>query len=376
MHPVVCLDSGFSGQFDTEFGWLSHGIEFEINRPEQLVEGLRYLSDQSRLGAWVVFTLSFEAGFYLMNLPRHVAEEQASAIYLKAYIYQEPPQVMTVGNASTIQFPHWETPDYEHYQSAFHEIQAAIQAGVCYQVNHTFRLRGQSDIPPWDLYRALLTTQPANYGAFIDFKDHQILSRSPELFVEKRGGHLRSEPMKGTAARATDETEDQQILEQLLSDTKMQAENLMIVDLIRNDLSRVSKPHSVDVSRLFEPRSLKSVHQVSSVIESTILPKVDSSQLIEALFPCGSVVGAPKAKAFELIQNLESDQRGVYTGSIGFIEPSGDMTLSVAIRTIEQRGSQVQLGLGSGLVADSSLEEEWSECLLKGRFCGVDGSCN
>lgn len=145
----------------------------------------------------------------------------------------------------------------------------------------------------------------------------------------------------------------------------------MIVDLIRNDLSRVSEPHSVRVSRLFEPRTLSSVHQVSSVIESTLRSDIDPCALIKALFPCGSVVGAPKAKAFELIQMLESDTRGVYTGSLGLMEPSGDMTFSVAIRTIEQRGEQVVLGLGSGLVADSDLQDEWAECLLKGRFAGV-----
>jgi anthranilate/para-aminobenzoate synthase component I len=151
----------------------------------------------------------------------------------------------------------------------------------------------------------------------------------------------------------------------------MQSENLMIVDLIRNDLSRVSEPHSVKVSRLFEPRSLKSVHQVSSVIESTAARNIETAQLIQALFPCGSVVGAPKAKAFELIQQLEADKRGVYTGSLGLIEPSGDLTLSVAIRTIEQTDTSVVLGLGSGLVADSVLDGEWQECLLKGRFAGV-----
>ena len=376
MHPIVCLDRGFSSRFDTEFGWLSKGIEFQVDHSDQLKSGLRYLAGQAREGAWVVFTLNYEAAFHLMDLPKHVAETQPSKTYLKAYIYSEAPQPIAVDQAPATQFPHWETPDFAHYRNAFKQIQDAIQAGVCYQVNHTFRLYGQSDIPPWDLYRTLLETQPANYGAFIDFKEHQVLSRSPELFVEKRGDHLRSEPMKGTAARDSDEGKDQFILEQLLSDTKMQAENLMIVDLIRNDLSRVSKPHSVQVSRLFEPRSLKSVHQVSSVIESTLQSKVDSSQLIEALFPCGSVVGAPKAKAFELIQKLEPDQRELYTGSVGFLEPSGDMTLSVAIRTVEQSGSRVQLGLGSGLVADSSLEEEWNECLLKGCFCGVDNSCN
>jgi anthranilate/para-aminobenzoate synthase component I len=221
------------------------------------------------------------------------------------------------------------------------------------------------------LYQLLVNNQPADFGGFIDFGHDQVLSRSPELFVEKRGQYLRSEPMKGTARRDPNPIIDQQILDDLLSDAKMQAENLMIVDLIRNDLSRVSESHSVRVSRLFEPRTLSSVHQVSSVIESTLRSDIDTCALIKALFPCGSVVGAPKAKAFELIQMLESDARGIYTGSLGLMEPNGDMTFSVAIRTIEQCGEQVVLGLGSGLVADSDLQDEWAECLLKGRFAGV-----
>ena len=144
--------------------------------------------------------------------------------------------------------------------------------------------------------------------------------------------------MKGTARRDPNPIIDQQILDDLLADAKMQAENLMIVDLIRNDLSRVSEPRSVRVSRLFEPRTLSSAHQVSSVIESTLRYKIDLCALIKALFPCDSVVGAPKARAFKLIQILEFDARGIYTGSLGFMEPSGDMTFPVAIRAVEQRG--------------------------------------
>ena len=221
------------------------------------------------------------------------------------------------------------------------------------------------------MYRTLLKNQPADYGGFLNFGDTQILSGSPELFLEKRSNQLRSEPMKGTSPRHQDSSIDDALLDTLLSDTKMQAENLMIVDLIRNDLSRVSEQHSVNVTRLFEPRPLKSVHQVSSVVESTISEDVGAKHLIQALFPCGSVVGAPKAKAFELIQELEADQRGIYTGSLGLIEPDGDLTLSVAIRTIEQQASNLVLGLGSGLVADSVLLDEWQECLLKGKFAGI-----
>lgn len=371
MRPVVCLDRGFSSEFETEFGWYSKGSVLTVSSAHEVSDGLAHLVAEARAGAWIVLALNYEAGFALMDLPHHVAQRSSSQCDLKAYIYHEPPQALNLNHSVATRLPRWETPDFEAYERAFRAVQDAIVDGVCYQVNQTFRLHGTSKEAPWDLYQLLANNQPADFGGFIDFGHDQVLSRSPELFLERRGQHLRSEPMKGTARRDPNPIIDQQILDDLLADAKMQAENLMIVDLIRNDLSRVSEPHSVRVSRLFEPRTLSSVHQVSSVIESTLRSDVDPCALIKALFPCGSVVGAPKAKAFELIQILESDARGIYTGSLGLMEPSGDMTFSVAIRTIEQRGEQVVLGLGSGLVADSDLQDEWAECLLKGRFAGV-----
>jgi len=371
MHPVVCLDRGFSSEFETEFGWYSKGSVLTISSAHEVSDGLAHLAAEARAGAWIVLALNYEAGFALMDLPHHLAQRRPSQSYLTAYIYDEPPQALELNDSIGTSLPSWKTPDFDAYERAFQTVQDAITEGVCYQVNQTFRLRGTSKESPWDLYQLLVNNQPADFGGFIDFGHDQVLSRSPELFVEKRGQYLRSEPMKGTARRDPNPIIDQQILDDLLSDAKMQAENLMIVDLIRNDLSRVSESHSVLVSRLFEPRTLSSVHQVFSVIESTLRSDIDTCALIKALFPCGSVVGAPKAKAFELIQMLESDARGIYTGSLGLMEPNGDMTFSVAIRPIEQCGEQVVLGLGSGLVADSDLQDEWAECLLKGQFAGA-----
>lgn len=371
MHPVVCLDRGFSSQFEGEFGWFARGEEYRVDRSDEIADGLVYLQDRASQGAWIVFALYYEAGFHLMELPQQIREKQQAACYCRALIFDQPPQAITLDQVATVRLPRWEEPEFSRYAAAYALIQEAIASGVCYQVNHTFRVYGKSDEDPWELYRTLLKNQPADYGGFLNFGDTQILSRSPELFLEKRSNQLRSEPMKGTSPRHQDPAIDDALLDALLSDTKMQAENLMIVDLIRNDLSRVSEQHSVNVTRLFEPRPLKSVHQVSSVVESTISEDVGAKHLIQALFPCGSVVGAPKAKAFELIQELEADQRGIYTGSLGLIEPDGDLTLSVAIRTIEQQASNLVLGLGSGLVADSVLQDEWQECLLKGKFAGI-----
>ena len=181
-------------------------------------------------------------------------------------------------------------PDFEAYKRAFQVVQEAITEVVCYQVNQTFRLSGTSKESPRDLFQLLANNQAADFGGFIDFGHDQVLSRPPELFVEKRGQYLRPEPMKGTARHDPNPIIGQQILDDLLSDAKMQAENLTIADLIRNDLSRVSESHSVRVSRLFEPRTLSSVHQVSSVIELTFRSDIDTGALIKALLPCGSLL--------------------------------------------------------------------------------------
>lgn len=372
MSPLVCLDAGFSRGFDCPFGWVEPGVHLRVESPEAVIETLSELESRCARGAYAVVALNFEAAHCLMTRPKHFQARHHSVPLLEAWLFQTPPQALTVGEApANTPWPLWESPDRGAYAQAFTAIQEAIAEGVCYQVNHTFRMRGRMQASPWALYQQTGQTQPAHYGGFVDFGARQIVSRSPELFLAKRGQRLRAEPMKGTAARHADPHQDTVVLQTLLDDPKMQAENLMIVDLIRNDLSQVAVSGSVSVPALFSAQSLKSVHQVSSTVEAELAENQGLVSMLSALFPCGSVIGAPKAQALQLIQDLEADARGLYTGSLGLLEPSGDFTWSVAIRTLEVDGESVTLGLGSGLVADSDLESEWQECLLKGRFAGV-----
>ncbi len=370
MHPTVYLDSGFFKD-SRPAGWLEPGRHVRVTDASQLIESLKSLESMQRAGAWVVVALAYEAGWVLMDLPANLKPRHQPDIWLDAWVFEADPEPIVLGEPESDAFPAWCEADHAVYVKALNQVREAIASGVCYQVNQTFQLLGTSSIDPWMLYQTLIRHQPADYGGFIDWPGRQILSRSPELFVKKRGDWLRSEPMKGTAPRSGDPARDAEILKTLLADPKMHAENLMIVDLIRNDLSRVAEAGSVSVPTLFESRPLKSVHQVSSVVEARVKADQSVVDILRALFPCGSVVGAPKAKAFELIQALEDAPRGIYTGSVGVLEPGGDFTWSVAIRTLDQRGDTVQLGLGSGVVADSETEAEWTECLLKGRFAGV-----
>jgi para-aminobenzoate synthetase/4-amino-4-deoxychorismate lyase len=247
------------------------------------------------------------------------------------------------------------------HQAAVEDIRRLIAAGDCYQVNLTFGLTGQLWGQPLALYRLLREAQPVRYGAFIRHPGGHILSRSPELFVERRGRRLTCKPMKGTAPRHSDPTD-------LLGSAKDRAENLMIVDLIRNDLGRLAPPGGVHVERLFEAEAYPSVWQLTSTVSAE---PVDAplEAVLRALFPCGSVTGAPKIRAMEIIHALEGRPRGLYCGALGWLAPGGEFRFNVPIRTLslDARG-RGRLGVGGGIVFDSEPEREWQECLLKGRF--------
>jgi len=247
------------------------------------------------------------------------------------------------------------------YLDAVGRIQRWIRDGDCYQVNFTFPLYGQCLGHPLALYAALRERQPVRHGACVLHEDGAILSRSPELFVERQGRRLTCRPMKGTAPREADPRA-------ALGTEKNRAENVMIVDLIRNDLGRLAPPGGVCVDSLFDIEAYPSLWQLTSTVSAG---PVDAGLLdvFRALFPCGSVTGAPKIRAMEIIAALEDASRGLYCGALGWIAPDGDFRFSVPIRTLEiGRDGTFRCGIGSGIVADSDPEAEWEECLLKGRF--------
>jgi para-aminobenzoate synthetase/4-amino-4-deoxychorismate lyase len=266
------------------------------------------------------------------------------------------------------------------YEAAVDAVLDLIRAGDIYQANLTFR----ADVPvlgnPLAVYARLRRTARAGYGGFVWTGERGIASLSPELFFALRGRDVMARPMKGTAARLADPDADAAAARALTGDPKQRAENLMIVDLIRNDLSRVAVPGSVAVPDLFRVESFPTIHQLVSDVSARLPEAVGAVDVLRAAFPCGSITGAPKVRAMEIIDELEDGARGLYTGSIGFIEPGGDAAFNVAIRTLVLPQSGLQdgpacatLGLGSGIVADSQAAEEWRECLAKGEFVGAAG---
>jgi para-aminobenzoate synthetase/4-amino-4-deoxychorismate lyase len=267
------------------------------------------------------------------------------------------------------------------YQAAVERVLAYIRAGDIYQANLTFRADVAVAGDPLAVYARLRRTACAGYGGFVWTGARAIASHSPELFFALRDGEVVARPMKGTAARQVDPQADAQIAAELARDPKQRAENLMIVDLIRNDLSRVAVPGSVAVPDLFRVESFPTIHQLVSDVSARLPRGIGAVDVLRAAFPCGSITGAPKVRAMEIIDELEDGPRGLYTGSIGFIEPGGDAAFNVAIRTLvfpradslQQGPIRATLGLGSGIVADSRPVEEWRECLAKGEFVGAAG---
>ncbi|MGH6734658.1 MAG: aminodeoxychorismate synthase component I [Methyloceanibacter sp.] len=256
----------------------------------------------------------------------------------------------------------------EQYASAFAAVKNFIAAGDVYQINLTQKFHFDFEGDPAALYAALRRKQRVAYGALIATPGLHVLSLSPELFFRREGQHMSARPMKGTAPRGRTPREDARLKTWLAMDEKQRAENLMIVDLLRNDLGRVARIGSVEVTDLFTVETYRSVHQMTSGITAELRSDMGLKDMLHALFPCGSVTGAPKVRAMEIIRELEGAPRGIYTGAIGHIAPSGDCQFNVAIRTVVLDGEGGELGIGGGIVADSKEESEYEECLLKAHF--------
>ncbi len=254
------------------------------------------------------------------------------------------------------------------YGDKVSEIRRAIAEGRYYQANLTGKFSFSFPGDPFSLYARLRAIQPVKYGAFIRTEAGCVLSQSPELFFRVRGRRIEVQPMKGTAPRGMTEAGDRRAAAALKADPKNRAENVMIVDLLRNDLGKVCEVGSVCVPRLFEVRRLRTVLQMVSTVTGTLRPGATVASLFRALFPCGSVTGAPKVAAMRALRGLEPSPRGVYTGAIGILLPNGDMTFSVAIRTVALRNGLAEAGAGGGIVWDSDPIEEFKEACLKGRY--------
>jgi len=351
------------------------------SEPGEVADALRRIKEAAGSGLHAAGFLSYELG-YAME-PRLAARMPAQRrVPLLWFGLFDPPQELseaeveaflakeTVGGALGPATPDWSAADY---RQRFAQAQAMIEAGDIYQLNLTFKVRFPVHGSPLGLYRDLRRRQPVAHGAVVDTGRFTVLSLSPELFFAKDGRRLTVRPMKGTAARGATPEADALAKAELADDPKQRAENLMIVDLMRNDLGRLAETGSVNVSDLFTVETYKSVHQMTSGIEARLRQGVGLGQLLPALFPPGSVTGAPKIRAMELITDLEKEARGVYCGAIGRFGPDGSARFNVAIRTpVVFAGGSAEMGIGSAVVADSDAKGEYDECLLKMKFLAPD----
>ena len=253
----------------------------------------------------------------------------------------------------------------KEYDSGFGRVKEYLRQGDSYQVNYTYRLESSLPTDPWSLFCRIQKAQNAGYAAFLDFPERTICSASPELFFSKTGSRICTRPMKGTAPRGVRDREDRDIAAGLLASGKDRAENMMIVDMIRNDLGRVALTGSVRVPELFTLEKYPTVWQMTSTV--TAETEASVPELLKALFPCASITGAPKCRTMEIIRELENSPRGVYTGSVGYWGPGGEAQFNVAIRTVtlEKKSGKALYGTGGGVVWDSTPDGEFRETLDK-----------
>ena len=320
-----------------------------------------------------------EAGFYAVG---YVSYEAAPAFEKKLAVHPAPLMgeyllYFTIHEeVETLPFPedyeavelpaNWkEEVEAPAYQKAIETIHHHIRQGDTYQVNYTVQLSQELKSDPLAIYNRLVVEQKAHYNAFFQHDDVSILSISPELFFEQDDRLLTTRPMKGTTRRGLTNQADLKEAAWLEADPKNRAENMMIVDLLRNDMNRISEIGSEQVTRLCQVEQYSTVWQMTSTIESRLRPEVDLLQTFQALFPCGSITGAPKISTMEIIQKTEKAPRGVYCGTIGILLPKGKRIFNVAIRTLQMQGNQAIYGVGGGITWDSKWESEYQETKQK-----------
>ena len=334
------------------------------------VEGvLRNAQEWAEGGAWVAGFVGYEAAPAFDTALR--VRGGASTPLVWFAVFDQPRCAPSgAGDVCSASLDLQVDAEFEAYAERFTRIHNAIARGEIYQANCTLRLRGVCDTNALALYDRLRTAQPAGYCAYIDFGAQQVLSLSPELFFRRDGARLTTQPMKGTRARGRHVAEDEALARELRESAKDRAENLMIVDLLRNDLSRLARRGSVTVPQRYALQRLPTVWQMTSTVSAEIDPGCGLFEIFRALFPCGSITGAPKVKAMQWIAELEDSARGPYCGAIGLLKPGGDAVFNVAIRTVvvDARRGEAVCGVGSGIVWDSRPDDEYAEVLLKGRF--------
>ncbi len=359
------------------------GLEAVITAddPGQVRSALRAVDQATRHGRWAAGYVAYEAGpgldAALATRPRN-EDEDLPCLWFGIFRQRIPASPVTprVLRPAPYHISGWRTAVDQHaHADAIAAIRRHIEDGDTYQVNFTFRLLAAFSGDPYELYRDLVVAQRGPYGAYLDTGRHHIVSASPELFYARAGNRIQVRPMKGTIARGRWPAEDEALAQQLTRSIKDRAENLMIVDLLRNDLGRVAKFGTVRVDELFALERYETLWQLTSRISAELRREVTLEDIFVALFPSGSVTGAPKTRTTEIIADLEPSPRGVYCGAIGYLAPRSagrpaDAAFNVAIRTvtIDTREGTAEYGVGGGITWDSVSAAEYEEARVKAQL--------
>lgn len=365
---ITVLD-GEAVQFDVATNaWVRYSRPVEVVEARTLAEVLptlrRVEAAVEQRGYTAVGFISYEAAA-AFDAARCVREDREFPLLWFA-LYRQAEPVEAPAPVAPLEAVDWHRELHaSRYDQVLNRIHRGQRWGENYQVNFSYRLRAEGLGEPWQWFCALAHGQPTPYAAFVDTGDWAICSVSPELFFDRRGDQVTCRPMKGTAPRGRDSLADRALSDALTASPKERAENLMIVDMVRNDLGRVAPPGQVAVPSLFDAECYPTLWQMTSTVTATT--RVSTTELIGALFPCASVTGAPKVAAMRLIVQLESSPRRIYTGAIGTIKPGRWACFSVAIRTllIHKPSGRGEYGIGSGVVWDSEVAKEWAECAAK-----------
>ncbi len=347
--------------------------------PEHLQQLFEEIENGLSMGLYVAGWLAYEAGYLMIPKLHNLASDIRLSVPLAWFgLYKKPielPQncLELWLNKKAKNKPYPITLDFDTSKQEFirdiNTIHSYIKSGDTYQINYTIRGRFDFETDAFRLFCLLRRRQHTAYGAFVrPHKDLHVLSVSPELFFARQKDHIWSKPMKGTAPRGKNQKEDLLFASMLGKDEKNRAENVMIVDLLRNDLGKICQTGTVQVPELFCVERYETLYQMTSTVQGRLNKDTSWSEIFKALFPCGSITGAPKIRSMEIIAELENSPRGIYTGAIGYICPDNSAIFNVAIRTVTIEKNVGQIGIGAGITIGSKPDEEYDETILKAKF--------
>ncbi|MBF0484155.1 MAG: aminodeoxychorismate synthase component I [Candidatus Omnitrophica bacterium] len=369
--PFVFLDSAVTDAQNKNSYLFANPVEILTAYTTSEVKLIFEKIDQLSNKFWIAGFISYETLYAFHPKIKHKKISATPLLWLG--VFKTPKKYnpnITTNLLNSTKFELSNDISFNEYNRTFSKIKKYLFNGYTYQVNYTFDCILKTNLNGLTLYQHLRQKQPTAYCAYIDTGKNQIMSFSPELFFRRENRIITAKPMKGTISRGRSFADDKQAKNILTNDIKNRAENLMIVDLLRNDLGKICDTGTVKVKNMFKLESHPTLHQMTSTIEGCLKRKIRYHDIFASLFPCGSVTGAPKLKTMQIIQKIENGQRGVYCGAIGYISPKNKAVFNVPIRTLEKNNSQQnwKLRVGSGIVWDSDPKKEWEECLLKSSF--------